>query len=265
MRARAPTRSLVVDQSGDPAVAAVVDSHAAVGMRLVPCDGRGVARAGTSGSAQPCTSSCCVTDDDCTVPADWVGRGAGGSRHCTRGRSSRAACCRSAIRRGPVDEGRSDPARLHRRGARRRALPEQRRAAPVTTSSRWGGSTSASARGRRPRTTSSATAGSKKARRLSTSRRSPSATTTGAAPYELEQLYVRYARGQGFLYAKHLRRGDLRMLRWHRAATSSGRLRGARVARRQAAGRAGPIPGAGSRAGCPAASRTAGASTGRPR
>jgi GT2 family glycosyltransferase len=33
-------------------------------------------------------------------------------------------------------------------------------------------------------------------------------------PEELERLYVRYARGEGFFYAKHLRRGDLRMLRF---------------------------------------------------
>jgi GT2 family glycosyltransferase len=31
---------------------------------------------------------------------------------------------------------------------------------------------------------------------------------------ELAQLYVSYARGQGFFYAKHLRSGDLRMLRY---------------------------------------------------
>jgi GT2 family glycosyltransferase len=34
------------------------------------------------------------------------------------------------------------------------------------------------------------------------------------SPEQLEELYVRYARGQGFLYAKHLRAGDLHMLRW---------------------------------------------------
>lgn len=31
---------------------------------------------------------------------------------------------------------------------------------------------------------------------------------------ELERLYVDYARGQGYVYAKHLRRGDIRILRW---------------------------------------------------
>jgi GT2 family glycosyltransferase len=31
-------------------------------------------------------------------------------------------------------------------------------------------------------------------------------------PEELERLYVRYARGEGFFYAKHLRGGDLGML-----------------------------------------------------
>jgi GT2 family glycosyltransferase len=41
------------------------------------------------------------------------------------------------------------------------------------------------------------------------------------SPDELERLYVRYARGEGFFYAKHLRRGDLRMLRFV-SATSRG-------------------------------------------
>ena len=53
------------------------------------------------------------------------------------------------------------------------------------------------------------------------------------SPEELERLYVRYARGEGFFYAKHLRRGDLRMLRfigrdlaWGCAARAPGSSRG---------------------------------------
>jgi len=53
------------------------------------------------------------------------------------------------------------------------------------------------------------------------------------SPDELERLYVRYARGEGFFYAKHLRRGDLRMLRfvirdlaWGVRALASGLLKG---------------------------------------
>ena len=53
------------------------------------------------------------------------------------------------------------------------------------------------------------------------------------SPEELERLYVRYARGEGFFYAKHLRRGDLRMLRfvgrdlaWGVRAIASGLLKG---------------------------------------
>ena len=34
------------------------------------------------------------------------------------------------------------------------------------------------------------------------------------SPEDLERLYVRYARGEGFFYGKHLRHGDLRMLRF---------------------------------------------------
>ena len=48
------------------------------------------------------------------------------------------------------------------------------------------------------------------------------------SPEELERLYVRYARGEGFFYAKHLRRGDLRMLRFVVRDLAWG-LRGARV------------------------------------
>lgn len=33
-------------------------------------------------------------------------------------------------------------------------------------------------------------------------------------PAELEQQYVRYMRGEGFFYSKHLREGDVRMLRY---------------------------------------------------
>ena len=53
------------------------------------------------------------------------------------------------------------------------------------------------------------------------------------SPDELERLYVRYARGEGFFYAKHLRRGDLRMLRfvardlaWGVRGLASGLLKG---------------------------------------
>jgi hypothetical protein len=33
-------------------------------------------------------------------------------------------------------------------------------------------------------------------------------------PEQLRRLYVAYARGQGFFYAKHLCRGDVVMARW---------------------------------------------------
>ena len=56
------------------------------------------------------------------------------------------------------------------------------------------------------------------------------------SPEELERLYVRYARGEGFFYAKHLRRGDLRML-LYLARTLAAGVRGlfsAAIKRREA-------------------------------
>ena len=83
------------------------------------------------------------------------------------------------------------------------------------------------------------------------------------SPDELERLYVRYARGEGFFYAKHLRRGRPPDAALRRVATSSGRLRGSR--RGVVKGREPwtDSPPRDPRGHARRASRTGGASTGR--
>ncbi len=100
--------------------------------------------------------------------------------------------------------------------ARRTAAPSSPTTWPFPARRCWtrAASTSGSARTRRPRTTSSATAGSAAAARSATGPSSSSGTTTGGRPRRSSDLYVAYARGQGFFYAKYLRRGDPTMLRF---------------------------------------------------
>src|SRR5687767_13895344 len=65
-----PLEILVVDQSGCPEIAALVAGHD--GARLVPCVGRGVALGRNVGLRATAATHVCITDDDCTVPPDWV-------------------------------------------------------------------------------------------------------------------------------------------------------------------------------------------------
>lgn len=64
---------LVVDQSQVPATAELVRDFAAVGARVVPSAGRGVARSRNDGLAVARHDVVLVTDDDCTVDTTWVG------------------------------------------------------------------------------------------------------------------------------------------------------------------------------------------------
>jgi GT2 family glycosyltransferase len=63
---------LVVDQSHSPEVAELVRSFAPLGARLVPCPGRGVSRGRNLGLRKAAHVVVLVTDDDCTVAGDWV-------------------------------------------------------------------------------------------------------------------------------------------------------------------------------------------------
>jgi len=64
---------LVVDQSGGPEVAAVVAAFAEVAARTLDLDVRNKSRALNLGLAEARNDAVLITDDDCTVADDWVG------------------------------------------------------------------------------------------------------------------------------------------------------------------------------------------------
>ena len=204
---------LVVDQGGDPEVAAVVAEHSGAGARLVPCTGRGVALGRNVGLRLARHETVCITDDDCTVSPDWIevahllaerrpveivtGRvlPVGDPRRVPSTNDDPLPRDLSAMRVGgflfpnnvvlPRDEV------LAAGGFDEHFGPEEA-AEDNEFCYRWlkGGG------------------------RLSYE---PSLVVhhhDWRTPEQLEALYVRYARGEGFFYAKHLRRGDLRMLRF---------------------------------------------------
>jgi GT2 family glycosyltransferase len=68
-----PSELLVIDQSGTPAVGAVVSRCRMPGVRVLPCSGRGAARGVNLGLAEAASGIVLITNDDCTVLRDWVG------------------------------------------------------------------------------------------------------------------------------------------------------------------------------------------------
>jgi GT2 family glycosyltransferase len=205
----APAEIVVVDQSGGASVAALVGEVAGTTVRVVGGDGRGVARAQNDGLRAAREDIVLVTHDDCTVRPDWVGV-------AWRLAEENAG----AILTGrvlPVGDPRAVPSTTddpvprdlssERRGgllfANNMVLPRaavlelggfdelfEHAAEDNDLCYRW----------------------LKAGRRL---RYEPELVVhhhDWRTPSELERLYVRYARGEGLFYGKHLRSGDLRML-----------------------------------------------------
>ena len=71
----APAEILVVDQSHDSELAELVADMVGDRARVVPSHGLGVARARNDGLRAAAHPVVLVTDDDCTVPVEWVGTG----------------------------------------------------------------------------------------------------------------------------------------------------------------------------------------------
>ena len=228
----APAEILVVDQSHDSALAELVADVVGDRARVVPSHGLGVARARNDGLRAAAHPVVLVTDDDCTVPVEWVGIG-----------HRLTAAHPGAIVTGrvlPVGDPRAVPSTKddpvpadlssERRGGwlfgNNMALPRDSVLDLGGFDERFGPEEAAEdnefcyrwLRAGRPL------------------RYEPSLAVQHhdwRSPDELESLYVRYARGEGFFYAKHLRRGDLRMLRfvvrdvaWGVRALASGLLKG---------------------------------------
>ena len=204
---------LIVDQSGDPAVAKLVDEFSPIGARLVPCDGRGVSLGRNVGLRLAKHDIVLVTDDDCRVADDWVG---------------------VAVRLMQPDRTKIVTGRVLHVG--------DPRAVPSTIDDPIPREFTGEARGgvlfpnnmavnrwlvldeggfdERFGPDEAAEDNDFCYRWLRAGRRlvyEPALTVwhdDWRSPEELERLYARYARGEGFFYAKHLRQGDLRMLRF---------------------------------------------------
>lgn len=204
---------LVVDQSQDPEVAALCGAFAHAHVRLVPCFGRGVALGRNVGLGAAAHGVVLVTDDDCTVPPGWV----------------EVAWRLSRVRPGAIVTGRvlpvgdpravpstkDDPRPRDLSGERRGGLlfgnnmllPRAAVLAAGAFDERFGPDEAAEDNEFCYRWL-------RAGGRLFYEPELVVDHHDWRSPEELERLYVRYARGEGFFYAKHLRGGDLRMLRF---------------------------------------------------
>jgi GT2 family glycosyltransferase len=208
-----PAEILVVDQSHDPAIEAAVVEIGDQGARVVRSDGVGVARGRNDGLRAASHDVVLVTDDDCTVPPEWVSTG-----------ERLAAAHAGAIVTGqvlPVGDPRAVPSTKddpsprdlsdERRGGwlfgNNMVLPRDAVLALGGFDERFGPEEAAEDNEFCYRWLKAGHA----------LRYEPSLVVDHhdwRSRDDLERLYVRYARGEGFFYAKHLRRGDLRMLRF---------------------------------------------------
>ena len=206
-----PDEILVVDQSGKPAILDLVAEFEGVGVRLVPCTGHGVARGRNVGLQEARNTVVLVTDDDCTVAADWVGTAwslmSVDSLQLVSGQV-RPVGDPMAVPSTKVDSVRRDFTGEIHNGVlfgNNMALNRELVLEAGGFDERFGPAEAAEDNDFCYRWL-------KAGRPL---RYEPTLVVDHhdwRSREELERLYVRYARGQGFLYAKHLRRGDLRML-----------------------------------------------------
>jgi GT2 family glycosyltransferase len=204
---------LVVDQSGEPAVAELVAGYESSGARLIRCTGRGVSLGRNLGIREAAHEIVLVTDDDCTVAPDWVDTAwrlandvpggivtgrvlPGGDPAAVPSWKDDAAAHDFT---GEVHAGALFPNNM--------VLPRSTVLAAGAFDERFGPDEAAEDNEFCYRWL----------RAGGTLRYEPVLVVwhhDWRTPGELERLYTAYARGQGFFYAKYLRRGDLTMLRF---------------------------------------------------
>jgi GT2 family glycosyltransferase len=207
-----PAEILVVDQGHDPGIASLVASYGPTA-RLVPSYGRGVSLGRNDGLRAARSGLVLVTDDDCTVLADWVGTA-----------WSLARVYPGAILTGrvlPVGDVLSVPSTID--DPNPRDLSDARRggvlfgnnmALPRDLVLELGGFDERFGPQEAAEDNEFCYRWLKAGRRL---RYEPTLVVEHhdwRSAEELEQLYIRYARGEGFFYAKHLRLGDFRVARF---------------------------------------------------
>jgi len=204
---------LVVDQSHDPAVAEVVAEFASARARVVSCARQGPAAGRNTGLREARHDIVAMTDDDCTVAADWVETAwqlmSADPEKIVTGRVLPVGDPR-AVPSTNEETAPRDFTGVPRTGAlfsnnmilnRPLALAEggfDERFGPEIGAEdndfcyRW----------------------LKAGHRLYFEPGLVVWHHDWRTPEQLERVYFRYTRGEGFLYAKHLRQGDLRMIRY---------------------------------------------------
>jgi GT2 family glycosyltransferase len=203
---------LVVDQSGEHAVAESVAGFTSIGARLLPCSGRGVSRGRNVGIRAARHEIVLVTDDDCTVACDWIAvawnRMAADRRQIVTGQVRPAADDPRSVPSVKVEPSPHDYTGTIHGGAlfpNNMALNRDLVLAAGGFDERFRPSEAAEDNEFCYRWLKAGYA----------LRYDPALVVwhhDWRTPEQLENLYHAYARGQGFLYAKHLRGGDLRML-----------------------------------------------------
>ena len=204
---------LIVDQSGDASVRDLVAAFASIDARLVACAGRGVSKGRNLGLREARHEVVLVTDDDCTVAPDWVAKGweliAAEDDGIVTGRVLPVGDP-SAVPSWKEDERPHDFTGQVHAGALFPNNMALRRSVVLAA----GGFDEHFGPAEAAEDNEFCYRWLKAGRGL---RYEPALVVwhhDWRPPAQLDQLYVAYARGQGFLYAKYLRQGDLTMLRY---------------------------------------------------
>jgi GT2 family glycosyltransferase len=206
-----PAELVVVDQSGGSEVAAVVEELASVPLRHLVTDTRGVAAAMNDGIAAASNETVAVTHDDCTVAPDWVE-----NAHYLASAQPDALLTGRVLPVGDpleVPSTNQDPTRRDFSGTRRSdVLYPNNMVVPRRGFQEIGGFD--------PRFREAAEDNDLCYRWLGSGRNlfhEPDLVVhhhDWRSRADLARLYVRYWRAQGVFYGKHLRGGDLTMLRF---------------------------------------------------
>jgi GT2 family glycosyltransferase len=202
---------VVVDQSGAEEVKSIVEWFAGAGARYVYCAGRGRNLGLNIGLGEAVHETVLITDDDCTVAQSWVGVAA-------RGLASDPGTLLTGRVLAPSDAGHV-PSTIDDRTPREHVGRGQ-------VEVLYGGNMACTRSavlglgGFDEQLTTSAEdndLGYRWLRAGGRIRYDPEMVVwhhDWRTPEQLERLYARYARGQGAFYGKHLRQGDLGILRF---------------------------------------------------
>jgi len=206
----APAEVVVVDQSGDDRIAELVSGYRELGARVVRSQGRGVANGRNVGLHAVAHDAVLMTDDDCTVAPDWVEVGARLLAEDPR-----------LIVSGRVLPGRDDaegvPSTIS--DTERKDYTGTLQCGVLYTNNVALNRSEVLRAGAFDESFERASDNDLCYRWLTSGRRlvyDPALLVwhhDWRSPKQLRRLYVRYWRGEGALYAKHLRAGDARMLR----------------------------------------------------